>query len=33
MLDQCKGLVAQEISLAVGGEVKEVENRIDSCFN
>lgn len=33
MLDQCKGLVAQEISLAVGGEVKEVEHRIDSCFN
>lgn len=32
MLDQCKGLIAQEISLTNGIEMKDVEERIDSCF-
>ena len=32
MLDQCRGLIAQEISLTNGVEIKEVENDIDSCF-
>lgn len=33
MLDNCKSLLAQEISLSGGLEKKEVENQIESCFN
>jgi CarD family transcriptional regulator len=32
MLDQCKGLIAQEISISMGNEIKQVESKIDSCF-
>lgn len=32
MLDQCKELLAQEISLSKGQEKKEVASSIDSCF-
>jgi len=33
MLDQCKVLIAQEISLSKGGSVKEIEGQIDAYFN
>jgi len=33
MLDQCKGLIAQELALSGNTTLKEVEGRIDSCFN
>ena len=32
MLDQCRGLIAQEISISVGDELKQVETKIDSYF-
>lgn len=32
MLDQCKELISEEISLARGGEVPEIKTTIDSCF-
>jgi CarD family transcriptional regulator len=33
MLDQCKDLIAQEISIAGGGETVSIKTSIDSCFN
>ncbi len=33
MLDQCKGLLAQEIALSNGAGVREIEVKIDSYFN
>lgn len=33
MLDQCKDLIAQEISLSKGEEKTAVKTSIDSCFN
>lgn len=32
MLDQCKELISEEISLSRGGEVPEIKNTIDNCF-
>jgi len=33
MLEQCKGLIAQEISISQGEEVKQIEGELESCFN
>jgi CarD family transcriptional regulator len=33
MLDECKDLLAQEISLSGGDETDKIKNSIDSCFN
>mgnify|MGYP003665792692 CR=1 FL=1 len=33
MLDQCRELIAQEISITGGIETKEVKEQINSCFN
>lgn len=33
MLDQCKDLISQEISLSNGDEKSLITNKIDSCFN
>lgn len=32
MLDQCKELIAEEISLSKGGDSGEIKGSIDSCF-
>lgn len=32
MLEQCRDLLAQEISISGGTETKEVKNSIDNCF-
>lgn len=32
MLEQCKDLIAQEISISGGVETKEVKTKIESCF-
>lgn len=33
MLEQCRLLIAQEISVSQGTEVKDVETKLNSCFN
>ena len=33
MLDECKELLAQEISLSGGAETESIKSTIDSCFN
>ena len=33
MLEQCRTLLAQEISYSQGGEMKEIETKLNSCFN
>lgn len=33
MLDECKDLLAQEISLSGGDETDSIKSNIDSCFN
>jgi CarD family transcriptional regulator len=33
MLDQCRGLLAQEIAISNGGTIKDVEGKIDSYFS
>ena len=33
MLEQCRLLIAQEISVSLGAEVKDVETKLNSCFN
>jgi CarD family transcriptional regulator len=32
MLDQCRDLIAQEISISSGGETMAIKTKIDSCF-
>lgn len=32
MLDQCKDLIAEEISLSKGGDTTDIKGSIDSCF-
>ncbi len=33
MLDQCKGLLVQEITLSLGHEAREIESKIESIFS
>ena len=32
MMDQCKDLIVKEIAISTGGIEREIETRIDSCF-